>query len=46
MFLAEPVPGVADSCCKVHDLMFGTHYVERFDEEKVILQAILKNLNL
>lgn len=29
----EPIPGVADSCCKVHDLMFGTHYVERFDEE-------------
>ena len=28
----EPIPGVADSCCKVHDLMFGSHY-ERFDGE-------------
>lgn len=29
----EPVPGVADSCCKVHDLMFGIHYIDGYDEE-------------
>jgi hypothetical protein len=29
----EPIPGVADSCCKVHDLMFGIQYIDGFDEE-------------
>ena len=29
----EPIPGVADSCCKVHDLMFGIQYIDGLYDE-------------